>query len=359
MQPRNTTPISNRRDLGFWRGRRVLVTGATGIIGSWLTKSLLQKKAIIVALLQDYNPQSEFIRSKTIAKVAVVSGSLEDFKILERLLHEYEIDTVFHLGAQSLVGVAHRSPLPTFETNIRGTYNLLEACRIHQGFVKRVIIASSDKAYGQQQTLPYTEDMALLGRYPYEVSKSCADLLAQAYAHTYHLPLAIARCANVYGGGDLNWSRVVPGTIRSLIFGERPVIRSNGTYVRDYLYVDDVVLAYQQLAERLEDRAINGEAFNFGPETPYTVESIVETIQRLMGAEHLVPQILATAEGEIHSQYLSSTKAQTLLKWSPQYTLEKGLQETIPWYQEFFATADIQKHAMDGYPSGNRVVAKK
>lgn len=340
-----TVEHQNPHDLGFWRGRRVLVTGATGLIGSWLTKSLLNDKAVIVALLQDYNPQSEFIRSEANTKVSIVSGSLEDFQTLERVLYEYEIDTVFHLGAQSLVGVAHRSPRPTFETNIRGTYNLLEACRIHQRFVKRVIIASSDKAYGQQQTLPYTEDMALLGRHPYEVSKSCADLLAQAYAHTYHLPLAIARCANVYGGGDLNWSRLVPSTIRSLLFGERPVIRSNGTYVRDYLYVHDVVLAYRQLAERLYDRAIYGEAFNFGPESPCTVESIVETIQRLMGTEHLVPQILATAEGEIHSQYLSSTKARTVLQWSPTYTLEKGLQETIAWYQALFATADTPKHA--------------
>lgn len=322
-----------------WRGRRVLVTGATGMVGSWLVPALSKQGAFVVAIVRDSDPQSPLFQSGDLGKIAVVSGRLEDFGTIERALNEYEIDTVFHLGAQPLVGVAHRFPLPTLETNIRGTYNLLEACRIHQTFVKRIVIASSDKAYGAQPTLPYTEDMPLLGRHPYEVSKSCADLLAQAYAHTYGLPVAIARCGNIYGGGDLNWSRIVPGTIRSLFFGERPIIRSDGTYVRDYLYVQDVVAAYRALAEHLDDASVRGEAFNFSPGSPHTVREVVQVIQRLMGEEHLTPEILGTAEGEIHSQVLSSAKAQAILDWSPKYSLEEGLQETIAWYRAFLKSA--------------------
>ncbi len=321
----------------FWKERRVFVTGATGMIGSWLVKELLARKATVVALVRDLDPQSELYRSGDFHRITVVNGSLEDFWTLERTLNLYEIEIVFHLGAQTIVGIAHRSPLTTFESNIRGTYNLLEACRFHQDRIQGVIIASSDKAYGDQPVLPYTEDMPLTGRHPYDVSKSCADLIAQAYYHTYQLPIAISRCGNVYGGGDLNWSRIVPGTIRSLLKGERPVIRSDGTLIRDYIYVKDVVRAYLCLAERLPEGQIQGEAFNFSNETPLSVLEVVAVIQRLMGCSHMEPQILNRACGEIKHQYLSAQKARHFLGWKPIYGLEQGLEETIQWYRRFFA----------------------
>lgn len=319
----------------FWHGRRVFVTGATGIIGSWLVKELLTQGAYVVALVRDADPQSELYRSGDINRISVVNGLLEDFWTLERAINEYETDTVFHLGAQTLVGVAHRFPLPTFESNIRGTYNLLEACRLHKDVIQRVVIASSDKAYGEQSHLPYTEDMPLNGRHPYEISKSCADLIAQCYYHTYGLPVAIARCGNVYGGGDLNWSRIVPGTIRSLLRGERPIIRSDGTYVRDYIYVKDVVLAYKRLAECMGDERVRGEAFNFSSERPMTVLEIVVAIQKIIKCEHLKPDIQNIAKGEIRKQYLSTEKARTILGWKPEFDLESGLRETIAWYKFF------------------------
>ncbi len=318
-----------------WQGRKVFVTGATGMVGSWLVKELLAQGASVVALVQDTNPQSELYRSEDIRRVQVVNGALEDFWTLQRAISQHEVDTVFHLGAQTIVGTAYRFPLPTFEANIRGTYNLLEACRLHADLVRRVVIASSDKAYGEQRHLPYTEDMELRGRHPYEVSKSCADLIAQAYHHTYGLPIAIARCGNVYGGGDLNWSRIVPGTVRSIVRAERPFIRSDGTYVRDYIYVKDVARAYMRLAERLEDKKVGGESFNFSTETPMTVFEIVNMIQKLMDYAHVEPDIRNCAEGEIRDQYLSAAKAKEILKWEPAFDLEPGLRETIVWYKEF------------------------
>ncbi|RMG35408.1 MAG: NAD-dependent epimerase/dehydratase family protein [Methanobacteriota archaeon] len=323
--------------MSFWKNKRVFITGATGFVGSWLVKYLLEEGAYVVALVRDMDPQSELYRSGDYRRISVINGRLEDFSTLERAINEHEIDTVFHLAAQPIVGVAHRYPLHTFEANIRGTYHLLEACRIHSQFVQRVVVASSDKAYGTQPKLPYTEDMPLQGRFPYEVSKSCTDLIAQTYYHTYELPVAIARCGNIYGGGDLNWSRIVPGTIRSLLQGERPIIRSDGTYVRDYIYVKDVVYAFMFLAEKLDDPALWGEAFNFSPERAVTVLELVSLLQRLMHCEYLEPDIRNEAEGEIHSQYLDSSKAQRLLGWSPQYTLETGLIETVEWYRGFLA----------------------
>ena len=318
-----------------WQSRRVFITGATGIVGSWLIKELLTQGAHVVVLVRDADPQSELFRSGDIQQVFVVNGALEEFWSLERAINENEIDTVFHLGAQTIVGVAHRFPLPTFEANIRGTYNLLEACRLHIDLVQRVVIASSDKAYGEHLSLPYTEDMSLDGRHPYEVSKSCADLIAQSYWQTYGLPVSIARCGNVFGGGDLNWSRIVPGTIRSLVQGEQPILRSDGSYVRDYTYVKDVVLAYMNLAEHMNDDRVRGEAFNLSNETPLTVLELVQTIQRLMQCEHIEPQILDCAEGEIHSQHLSAAKARKILGWEPRYDLEQALSETIDWYRDF------------------------
>jgi CDP-glucose 4,6-dehydratase len=321
--------------MNFWADRRALVSGATGLVGSWLARALVERGAYVVVLVRDWDPQSELIRSGTIGRVSAVNGALEDYAALDRAINEHEIDTVFHLGAQTIVGTALRSPLPTFEANIRGTYHLLEACRQHHGLVGRVVIASSDKAYGEAEALPYTEDMPLHGQHPYDVSKSCADLIALAYAHTYHLPVAIARCGNIYGGGDLNWSRIVPGTIRSLINGQPPILRSDGTYTRDYVYVQDVVEAYLLLAERAEHTGIRGEAFNFSPERPVSALEMASAIQALMGRTDLAPVVLNQARSEIKDQYLDSGKARALLGWTPQYSLERGLAETIRWYRTF------------------------
>lgn len=323
---------------GSWKEHRVFVTGATGIVGSWLVKNLLAQKAGVVVLVRDADPQSELFRSGDIHEVAVVSGALEDFSTLERAIIEHGVDTVFHLGAQTIVGAAHRAPLLTFEANIRGTFNLLEACRLHTNLVKRVVVASSDKAYGEQSQLPYTEDMSLDGRHPYDVSKSCADLIAQAYYHTYGLSVAIARCGNVYGGGDLNWSRIVPGTIRACFCGERPIIRSDGTYVRDYIFVKDVTRAYMRLAECLDDERVRGGAFNFSTENPMTVLEVVSSIGELMQCSHLEPDIRNCAKGEIRNQRLSAEKARNVLEWEPIFDIESGLRETIEWYRAFLST---------------------
>ncbi len=323
----------------FWEERRVLVTGATGVVGAWLVKELLARGACVVAFVRDVDPHSELYRSRDIDRVAVVNGALEEFGSVERAVNEHEVETVFHLGAQAIVSTAQRSPLPTFEANIRGTYNLLEACRLHRQLVHRMVVASSDKAYGEQPVLPYTEEMGLTGRRPYEVSKSCADLITQAYYHTYRLPVAIARCGNVYGGGDLNWSRLVPGVIRALVHAEPPIIRSDGTYVRDYTYVKDVVRAYVRLAECLDDEHVQGEAFNFSGESPVSVVQLVGLIQGLMGCRHIRPEIRNMAQGEIRQQYLSTEKARKILGWRPVYGLEAGLRETIEWYRQFLRGA--------------------
>jgi CDP-glucose 4,6-dehydratase len=319
----------------YWHSKRILVTGATGIVGTWLVEALLETGAHLVALVHDWDPQSPSIRKGTIRQVAVVTGALEDYRTLERAINEHEIDTVFHLGAQPIVGVANRSPLPTFEANIRGSYNLLEACRVHKDLVKRVVIASSDKAYGESEVLPYTEDMPLAGRHPYDVSKSCVDLLAQAYWHTYELPVAIARCGNIYGGGDLNWSRIVPGTIRSLIEGRRPVVRSDGKFTRDYVYVEDIARAYMLLAQALDDASVHGEAFNFSAEKPYTVLEVVDALRELMNRRDLEPVVLGQVSAEIRDQYLSAGKARARLGWQASLSLKDGLKKTIDWYRAF------------------------
>ncbi|MBU4218354.1 MAG: GDP-mannose 4,6-dehydratase [Actinobacteria bacterium] len=319
-----------------WLDKCVLVTGATGMIGSFLVRELLGRGSRVVVLIKDMESQSGLIKGGDIKKVTVVNGSLEDYWTLEQAINKHQVQTVFHLGAQTIVGAAHRSPLPTFEANIRGTYNLLEACRVHMDLCSRIVVASSDKAYGEQPVLPYTEEMSLVGRHPYEVSKSCADILSQSYYHTYDLPVAIARCGNVYGGNDLNFSRIVPGTIRSLLRGEPPVIRSDGTYVRDYVYVKDVVGAYLRLAERMDDDNVRGKAFNFSIEKPATVLEVVSAIRKLMNLEHLEPIVLGTARGEIKNQVLDSGKARKVLGWCPDYSLEEGLSETISWYEDFF-----------------------
>lgn len=316
-----------------WRDRRVLVTGATGMIGAWLVKTLLARKASVTAFVLDADPMSEFFRSGDSSRVSVVNGALQDFAAIERAINAHEIDTVFHLGAQTIVGAAQRNPWGTFESNVRGTYNLLEACRLHSGLVKRVVVASSDKSYGEAARLPYVEETPLNAGNPYDVSKACTDIIARSYAKSYGLPVAVARSGNTYGGGDLNWSRVIPGTIRSLLAGERPVIRSDGKFVRDYVYVKDAAAAYVRLAERLSDDRVRGGAFNFGTQRPATVLDVVRAISRLMGQEHVKPDIRDEAAGEIRSQYLSSAKARRVLGWKPEYNLEAGLRETIAWYR--------------------------
>ena len=320
---------------GFWNDRNVLVTGATGLVGSWLVPALLDGGAHVVALVRDADPQSELIRTGTLRRTTVVNGPLEDFATVERAMVEHDVETVFHLGAQTLVGTALRSPLATFQSNVMGTVNVLEAARRHGDHVKRVVIASSDKAYGESDVLPYTEAMPPLGRHPYDVSKSCADLVSQAYHHTYGLPVVIARCGNIYGGADLNWSRIVPGTIRSLLQGQRPELRSDGTFTRDYVYVRDAVGAYLAMAEALDRADVRGQAFNFGPQQPVSVLDIVALITRLAGREDLPPRILGTAKAEIRDQYLCSDKARATLGWAPAWSLEDGLKETLAWYRDF------------------------
>jgi CDP-glucose 4,6-dehydratase len=320
-----------------WQERTVLITGATGIVGSCLTSKLLAEGARVVALVRDVDPRSEFIRSGAVTRTTIVHGELENYRLLEQTISTMEIDTVFHLGAQTLVTAAIRSPLATFEANVRGTYHVLEACRTHADIVRRVVVASSDKAYGPQPELPYREDMPVDGRSPYDVSKSCADLIARAYFETYGAPVVIARCGNVYGEGDLNWSRIVPGTIRAFLRNDRPVLRSDGTYLRDYLYVDDVAEAYLLLAERCGDASVTGESFNFGTERPVSVFEIVEVLQELMDCKHLKPVVLDDARPEIREQHLSAAKARAMLGWSPRYELAAGLHRTIAWYRACFS----------------------
>jgi CDP-glucose 4,6-dehydratase len=319
----------------FWLDRPVLATGATGLLGSSLLKQLIALQAEPVCLVRDWVPQSEFARAGLVKHSRLVRGDVRDQALLERTLGEYEVDTVFHLAAQTLVPVANRNPVSTFQTNVAGTWALLEACR-RSPSVKQIILASSDKAYGSHEALPYTEDTPLRGSHPYDVSKSCADLVAQAYAATWGTPVAITRCGNLFGEGDLNWNRIVPGTIRSVLRGKRPVIRSDGQYVRDYFSADDAATACLLLARRLSaDAALSGEAFNFSYERPMTVIEIARMILALMRSD-LEPDIRNEASGEIRRQYLSAAKARSVLGWTPAQTLEEGLERTVAWYRTFF-----------------------
>lgn len=318
-----------------WFGRSVFVTGCTGLLGSWLVQELCDRDATVIGLIRDRVPQSRLFRAGLDRHLISITGAVEDLSLLERSLNEYEIDTVFHLAAQTIVGIANRNPISTFETNIKGTWNLLEACR-RVSTVKCIIIASSDKAYGIHSRLPYTEESPLQGQHPYDVSKSCADLIASTYYHTYNLPICITRCSNLYGGGDFNFNRLIPGTIRSILFNERPVIRSNGQFVRDYFYVKDAVLAYLELAEKIGKKDIAGKAFNFSMERQETVLKMVKTILKIMKNPDLSPIILNEANCEISHQYLSAQRAKKLLDWTPKYDLELGLKETVEWYQEYF-----------------------
>jgi len=318
----------------FWLDRPTLVTGGTGLLGNWLVARLVAAGADVTCLVRDWVPQSELVRSHRIEKVNVVRGDVRDREVIERALGEYEIDTVIHLAAQTIVTIANRNPLSTFETNIAGTWNMLEACR-RSPMVKQVVVASSDKAYGDQDVLPYDEGTPLQGAHPYDVSKSAADLIARTYAVSYSLPVAITRCGNFYGGGDLNWNRIVPGTIRSILRGQRPVIRSDGNYVRDYFYVEDGAAACMLLAEKLAAQPVlRGEGFNFSYGNQVTVLELVRRILALMGSG-LEPEIRNEATNEILKQFLSAEKARRVLGWSPLFTLEQGLDRTIAWYKAF------------------------
>lgn len=319
----------------FWLDRPTFVTGGTGLVGSWLVKRLLAAGADVVCLVRDWVPQSEMVRAGHIEKVKVVRGDIRDRDMLERTLGEFEIDTVIHLAAQTIVTIANRNPVSTFETNIAGTWNILEAAR-RSPKVKQVVMASSDKAYGDQEILPYDEKTPLQGQHPYDVSKSAADLIAHTYAKSFDLPVAITRCGNFYGGGDLNWNRIIPGTIRSILRGQRPIIRSDGEYIRDYFYVEDGAAAYMLLAEQLATRKeLKGEAFNFSNEIQVSVREIVDHVLELMNSD-LKPEILNETSNEIRHQYLSAEKARRVLNWKPLFNLDDALALTINWYKDFF-----------------------
>ena len=318
----------------FWQDRRVLITGCTGMLGSWLTEALVRLGADVVGLVRDWVPQSQLIRSGMMDRIKIAWADVTDAEAMIRVFADYEIDTCFHLAAQTIVGIANRSPLNTLDVNIRGTWHVLEAARRWPGLT-RIVVASSDKAYGSHAVLPYTEDAAILGNHPYDVSKACADLIAKTYAKTFDLPVAVTRCGNMYGGGDLNWNRVVPGTIRSVLRGQRPIVRSDGTLRRDYIFVLDIVNAYLILAEAMEGGRHRGEAFNFGLDAPKTVLEVVQAVVAQARQPDLAPIILGDASNEIQDQYLSSEKARRTLGWMPKHSLEEGLRETIEWYREF------------------------
>lgn len=317
-----------------WSDRRVLVTGATGLVGSWLCRELVERSAFVVTYICDWDPQSELLRSGTVNRTNVILGRLEEADVVERAINLHEVDTVLHLGAQTIVGTAFRSPRQTFEANIAGTWNVLDACRRQSDLVQRIVVASSDKAYGTSPVLPYTEDMPLQGRAPYEVSKSCTDLIAQSYAVTYGVPVVIARCGNIYGGGDLNWSRIIPGTARSLIHGEQPYIRSDGKAVRDYLHVKDVVTAYLDLADHADRPSMAGEAFNFSDESPLTVMEIYGAVCDEFDG-WVEPFIANKAADEIPDQRLNAAKARQMVGWRPTLSLADGMRDTVAWYRDY------------------------
>lgn len=316
----------------FWKERSVLVTGCSGFLGCALTAELIGRGASLVGLVRDRVPRSPFFLDGLAERINIVHGAVEDDAAVERAINEYAVDTVLHIAAQSIVGVANRNPTSTFEANIKGTWVVLEACR-RSPTVSRVIVASSDKAYGEHAELPYDEGFALRGNHPYDVSKSCGDLVATAYYTTYGTPVCITRCGNLFGPGDLNYNRLVPGTFRSILNGERPIIRSDGSPMRDYLFVGDAVDAYLRLAERMSDEAVLGKAFNFGTGEPVSVLELTRRMLKVADREDLEPLVQNTAKGEILHQYLSAKRAGTTLGWKPGATLDVRLRDTFAWYQ--------------------------
>jgi len=321
----------------FWHGRCVFVTGASGFIGSWLTKKLVELGALVIALVREVNPFSLFKKWHLDEHTMLVVGDVRDGDLLERIITSYDVSVCFHLAAQSLVGAAKATPSVAFDVNVRGTWTLLEACRKAKS-VDCIVVASSDKAYGEQETLPYTEGMSLRPTFPYETSKACADLISQCFAITYEMPISIIRCSNVYGGGDLNFSRIIPGTIKAVLHGQRPVIRSDGTPMRDYIYIEDVVSAYISLAQATCKSELCGEAFNIGLGKPISVLELTKLILDLCGASELEPIIEGVGKPmkEIRCQYVSIEKARSILGWYPKHDLREGLIKTIDWYRSFF-----------------------
>lgn len=317
-------------------GATVLVTGAQGFIGAWLAERLLDAGARVVVPRRDVEPESRFRADGVEERCTVVAADIQEYEGMLRVLNEHEIDAVFHLAAQTLVGTANRSPLSTFEANVRGTYVLLEACRataVTGRPVERIVVASSDKAYGSHDVLPYREDFPLQPRFPYDVSKACADMIARSFAATYELPVAVTRLANVYGGGDLNWSRIVPDTCRALIAGTAPEIRSDGTPERDYLYVEDAVDAYLAVAASLDRPELVGRAWNAGWGAPVAVRTVVEALIAVADADS-APKILGdgTPPGEIDRQFLDSAAIRAELGWAPRVELADGLRRAYDWY---------------------------
>jgi CDP-glucose 4,6-dehydratase len=336
----------------FWLDRPVFVTGGTGLVGSWLVRRLVSLGADVVCLVRDWVPRSELVTGRSdgdggsadalLSKVRVVRGDICDQALMERVLGEYEVDTVIHLAAQTIVGIANRNPVSTFEANIQGTWSVLEACR-RSPRVKQIVVASSDKAYGDCDTLPYDESTPLQGTHPYDVSKSCSDLITHTYAKSFGLPVVTTRCGNFFGGGDLNWNRIVPGTVRSVLRGERPIIRSDGEFVRDYFYVEDGAHCYTLLAEELsKNPSLKGEAFNFSNEIQITVNDLVGRILRLMNSK-LEPVVLNEASNEIRLQYLSAKKAKAMFNWKPLYSTEQALEKTIAWYTNYLKSSESTK----------------
>lgn len=337
------------RTENYWRGKTALVTGATGLVGSWLSAELAARGAHVVGLVRDQVPNSNLYRMGADRMIDIARGDICDYEAVLRVINEYEVDTVFHLAAQTIVGIANRAPLSTFDANIRGTWNLLEAARLSPR-IERFVMASSDKAYGAQEELPYLEDAPLVGLHPYDASKSCADLIAQTYYHSYGLPVGVSRCGNIFGGGDLNFNRIFPETMRAVWEGRRPVVRSDGTPTRDYLYVLDVVEAYLALARAQDDPDLRGRAYNFSYELPRTVAEIVTEITAVLGRPDLEPDIRGEGmpKGEIPHQYLAAKRAREELGWSPRFGLEDGIKATYEWYAALFASQEAQRAGAEG-----------
>lgn len=336
------------KTMRFWQNRAVLITGALGFVGSRLAWDLSKRGARVTAYDRTMDARDDEVRSLLIRHAEAVVGNLDNLRSVDALLAQSSPEFVFHLGAQTVVGAAHQDPVQTFEANVRGTYNLLEACRRNRSSITGVIVASSDKAYGEATGVPLKEDSALLGRGPYDVSKSCTDLLTQSYHHHYGLPTAVLRCSNIYGDGDFNWSRIVPGTIRAFVKREAPVIRSDGSPIREYTYVGDAVDAYRVVAEKFETASLAGHAFNISSEEAVSVLELVRSIQSLMNVREVEPVIQGTAVGEIREQRLSGAKAREILDWAPRVDLRTGLEATISWYQQYIAGPSARGRAAAG-----------
>lgn len=318
----------------FWKDKRIFVTGGTGFIGTYLVDELVRKGAEVYCLAFEIQRDCNFVKKGLDKSTSLIYGDMRDFEMIKLSLEKYGIDTVFHLAAQPLVQIALRNPFETIKANVTGVLNVLEACRLTS--VKRLVIASSDKAYGSHDELPYDESFALKGGYPYDVSKSCTDLLAQAYGKTYGMDIGISRSSNVYGGGDLNFDRIIPESIKSILFDAPIQIRSDGKFIREFFYVKDAAKAYLVLGEKIGELGLKGEAFNFGTDQPIVILDLVEKIKRVSKKVDAEIKILNVVKGEIKNQFLSSKKARDILGWAPEYDLERGLEETYNWYKEYF-----------------------